>query len=162
MNLNQQIQLLIDNAPGDGRTAKMVQAIAPALKQVAQQLQHSQYFILQSLNQDWVLTVLSNRGKPNLEKRALYAFPTGEDAKMAPSSMQVGQAIALPIPVIHILFQTLAMDAVDSIVFFEKPGNLTVATEVRREDLQYLIQVHLQQTQSRSSTKRGNIPPDIA
>lgn len=162
MNLDQQIKLLIDNAPPDGRTRKMVQAIAPAIKQVAQQLQHSQYFILQTLNRDWVLTVLSNRGNPNLEKRVIYAFPTGDDAKKAPSTTPQAQAIALPIPVTHILFEMLAREAVNSIVFFEIPGNLTVATEVQRQDLQYLIGVHLQQTQSPRRTKPSNLPPDIA
>ena len=162
MNLNQQIQVLIDNAPQDGTTPKVVRAIAPALKQIAQQLHHSQYYILQTLNSDWVSTVLSNRGNPNLEKRAIYAFPTQEDALTAPLSMPKAQAIALPIPVTHILFQLLAMEAISSIVFFETPGNRSAATEVRREDLQSLMQLHLQQSQSQQRTKRSNLPPDIA
>jgi hypothetical protein len=162
MDLNQQIQVLIDNAPQDETTPKVVRAIAPVLKQIAQQLRHSQYYILQTLNSDWVLTVLSNRGNPLLEKRVLYAFPTHEDALAAPSSMPQAQAIALPIPVTHILFQLMAMEAISSIVFFEQPGNRSAATEVRREDLQALIQLHLQQNQSQQRRKRSNLPPDIA
>ena len=162
MNLNQQIQVLIDNAPQDGTTPQVVRAIAPVLKQIAQQLHHSQYYILQTLNSDWVSTVLSNRGNPNLEKRVIYAFPTREDALAVPSSMPKMPAYALPMPVTHILFQLVAMEAVNSIVFFETPGNRSAAIEVRREDLQSLIQLHLQQSQSQQRTKRSNLPPDIA
>lgn len=163
MNLDQQIQVLIDNAPADGTTPNLVRAIAPVLQQVAQQLHHPQYYILQTLNQDWVLTVLSNRGNPNLEKRVIYAFPTGEDAKTAnSSSTTLAPAIAVPIPVTHILFQLVAMETVDSIVFFETPGNRSAATEVRREDIQYLIQLHLQQSQSQQRRKPSNLPPNIA
>ena len=162
MDLNQQIQVLIDNAPQDGSTPKVVRAIAPVLKQIAQQLRHSQYYILQTLNSDWVLTVLSNRGNPILEKRVIYAFPTQEDALAAPLSMPQAQAIALPIPVTHILFQLVAMEAISSIVFFEQPGNRSAATEVRREDLQSLIQLHLEQDRSQQRRKPSNLPPDIA
>ncbi|HAZ48465.1 MAG TPA: hypothetical protein DDW76_10760 [Cyanobacteria bacterium UBA11369] len=162
MDLNQQIQVLIDNAPQDGTTPKVVRAIAPVLQQVAQQLHHSQYYIVQTLNSDWVLTVLSNRGNPNLEKRAIYAFPSREDALAAVSSTRKAQNLALPMPVTHILFQLVAMEAVDSIVFFETPGNRSAAIEVRRQDMQYLIQSHLQQNQSIRRSKRNSPPPDIA
>ncbi len=162
MNLNQQIQVLIDNAPQDGTTPQVVRAIAPVLKQVAQKLRHSQYYILQTLNADWVLTVLSNRGNPLLEKRVIYAFPTQQDALTAQSTMSQTQAIALPMPVTHILFQLVAMEAVNSIVFFETSGNRSAATEVSREDLQSLIQLHLQQSQSQQRRQRSNLPPDIA
>lgn len=162
MNLNQQIQVLIDKAPQDGTTPKMVSAIAPVLKQVAQQLRHSQYYILQTLNSDWVLTVLSNRGNPLLEKRVIYAFPTQEDALAAPLSMPQAQDFALPIPVTHILFQLMAMETISSIVFFEQAGNRSAATEVRREDLQSLIQLHVQQDRSQQRRKRSTLPDDIA
>jgi len=39
-------------------------------------------------------------------------------------------------------------ETVDSTVFFETPGDLTTGIEVRREDLQNLIQVQLKQTPS--------------
>jgi hypothetical protein len=52
MNVDEQIQLLIDNAP---RMVlhPVVAAIAPGLKLLAGQFRHSQY-ILQNLDQDWV------------------------------------------------------------------------------------------------------------
>jgi hypothetical protein len=162
MNLDQQIQLLIDNAPQDGRTPKIIGAIAPALKYLAQQLKHSQYYICQTLNQDWILTVLSNRGNPALEKRVIYAFPTPDDAKNAPSSLPNPQALVLPVPVTHILFQMMAMETIDSIVFFETPGNASAGTEVKREDLQNLIQFQMQKNQSAPRSQPQNLPPDIA
>ena len=46
--LDQQIQSLIDDAPNDGVTPGLIKAIAPALKQLALNLRHEQYYILQS------------------------------------------------------------------------------------------------------------------
>src|SRR5919202_479487 len=113
MDLDQQIQVLIDNAPQDGVTPKVVEAIAPVLKLLAGSLQHSHYYILQTLDQGWVLTTLSNRAQPQFEKNVVYAFPTLKDAK-AFQSVPDPQVIALPIPVTHIVFQMFAMDTVDS------------------------------------------------
>lgn len=162
MNLDQQIRVLIDNAPQDGRTPQIVQAIAPVLTYLAGQLQHTQYYIVQTINQDWLLTTLSNRSQPEVEKHVIYAFPTLNDAKNAPSYPPDTQAITLPVPVTHILFQMVAMDVVDSIVFFETPGNLTAGTEVQRKDLQNLIQLQLQQDRPTPPTKPRNVPPNIA
>lgn len=161
MDLAQQIQVLIDNAPPDGTTPKMVEAIAPVLTLFASQLQHSDYHILQTLDQGWVLTTLSNRAQPDVEKNVIYAFPTLKDAADFQSSWDP-QIIAVPVPVTHILFQMLAIDTVNSTVFFDTPGNLAAGTEVRREDLQRLIQTQLQQTQSAPRSYPSNLPPDIA
>jgi hypothetical protein len=66
--------------------------------------------------------------------------------------------IALPVPVTHILFQLVAVDAIDSVIFFETPGNTTIGTEIQREEAQALIQAYLQQLQSAPT----HLPPDIA
>ncbi|MFB2973304.1 hypothetical protein ACE1CD_30440 [Aerosakkonema sp. BLCC-F183] len=162
MELDRQIQLLIDNAPQDTHTTQAMQAIAPALKLLAQQLRHSQYYILQTFERDWVLTALSNRANPGVEKRVIYAFPTLQDATADRNSIEDPQVLAMPVPVTHILFQMLAMNTVDSTVFFETPGNLSSGTELRREDLQNLIQAHLQQNHTVRRNAPGHIPPDIA
>jgi len=161
MDLEQQIQVLIDNAPQDGTTPKVVEALAPVLKLLANQLRHLEYHILQTLDQDWVLTTLSNRAQPDVEKNVIYAFPTLKDAADF-QSVSDPQIIALPVPVTHILFQMLAIDTVSSLVFFDTPGNLATGTEVRRDDLQNLIQTQLQQLQSVPRSDPSNLPPDIA
>lgn len=161
MDLTEQIQALIDNAPADGTTPKMVEAIAPILTTLASQLHHSDYHILQTLDQGWVVTTLSNRAQPEVEKNVVYAFPTLKDAADFQSNWDP-QIMAMPVPVTHILFQMLALDTVNSTVFFDTPGNLTAGTEVRREDLQRLVQTQLQHTQSAPRSYPSNLPPDIA
>ncbi|MBW4612066.1 MAG: hypothetical protein KME21_02055 [Desmonostoc vinosum HA7617-LM4] len=157
MDLEAQIQLLIDNAPDDGVTPQLVAAIAPTLGAIAQELRYSQYYILQSVKEDWVLTTLSNRANPELEKRVIYAFPTIQDISLISSAGLDPQLIAIAVPVINILFQLVVLEPVDSIIFLETPGTTTNAFEVRRTDLQNLIQQQLQQNRPHRP-----IPPDIA
>ncbi|OLP18767.1 hypothetical protein BST81_08975 [Leptolyngbya sp. 'hensonii'] len=157
MDLDQQIQVLIEYAPKDGVTPKVVEAIAPALKRIAQKLRHPQYYILQTLEQSWILTTISNRANPGLEKNVIYAFSTLKDvAAGSQQSLRDSQILALPVPAIHILFQMMAMETVDSVVFFETPGNVDTGTEIKRTELQTLIQSYLQANFS------SNIPPNIA
>jgi hypothetical protein len=157
MDLKAQIQLLIDNAPNDGITPQLVTAIAPVLSAIAQRLRHSQYYILQNLEEDWVLTTLSNRANPDLEKCVIYAFPTLQDVSLSSNAGLDPQVIAVPIPITHILFQLVALEPVDSIVFFETPGMSTNAVEIQRTELQHLIQKKLHPKDSRTQ-----IPPNIA
>jgi hypothetical protein len=157
MDLEAQIQLLINNAPHDGITPQLITAIAPVLNAIAQKLRYPQYYILQSSESDWVLTTLSNRANPELEKRVIYAFPTLQDISLTSSAGLDPQITAIAIPVTHILFQLVALDPVDSIVFFETPGTNTKTVEVRRSDLQKQIQQKLQHNRSPKQ-----VPPDIA
>ncbi|MBV9389601.1 MAG: hypothetical protein JOZ78_24530 [Chroococcidiopsidaceae cyanobacterium CP_BM_ER_R8_30] len=157
MDLDQQIQELIDNAPQDGVTPRLLTAITPGLKLLAGKLRHSQYYILQNLDHDWVATTLSHRTQPGVEKRVIYAFPS---LQAVPVSMNQGldsQVTAIPIAVTHILFQMVALETVDSTVFFETPGDLTNGIEIRREDIQNLIQLQMKQ-----NTSTSYLPPDIA
>ncbi|MBO1346955.1 MAG: hypothetical protein EBE86_005950 [Hormoscilla sp. GUM202] len=151
MNLDQQIQLLIDQAPTDGSTPFLMEAIAPVLKSIASQLKHSQYYIIQSPDDNWVLTTLSNRVQPELQKNVIYAFPTQKDAANTAYARQDPRAMALPHPVTHILFQMVAMETVDSLVFFETPGNLDAGTEVERADVQKLIFSYMQLLKRKSN-----------
>ncbi|WP_375499523.1 hypothetical protein [uncultured Nostoc sp.] len=157
MDLEAQIQLLIDNAPRDGMTPNLIAAIAPALRTIAQKLRHSQYYILQNSESSWVLTTLSNLTNPGLEKRVIYAFPTIQDVSLISPAGLDPQMLAKIIPVTHILFQLVALEPVDSIVFLETPGKTTHTVEIRRTKLEKLMQKHLRQQQSPKQ-----IPPDIA
>jgi hypothetical protein len=164
MNLDQQIQSLIDEATPDGTTPQVVAAIAPALKLLAQELQHLEYYILQTVDGSWAVTTLSNRSQPNLEKRVIYAFPTANDAAKAASSFN-SRIVTVSIPVAYILFQMLALESIDSIIFFEISGRLEAGTEVLRSQVQNLIGSYLQQYQSApksTKSKFTNLPPDIA
>jgi hypothetical protein len=158
MSLDEQIQVLIDDAPADGVTPVMVNAISPALKLLAQRLRHLQYYIVQTLEQDWALSILNNQAEPGTKKTVIYAFPSLKDVASGPYPMQDPQLIALPLPVTHILFQMLAMESIDGIIFFEMPGNLSTGIEIQREELNTLIQGYLNQAQPPTQL----IPPDIA
>lgn len=157
MDLDRQIQALIDHAPQDGSTPAVMRAIAPALKSLVGQLNHLQYYILQTADQRWVTTALSHRVQPVLEKTVVYAFATARDAAIAPYVPENTQVTAIGMPVTHILFQMLAMPTVESVVFFETAGDVINGTEVSRKSLNHLIQTYLQKYRMESS-----LPPDIA
>jgi hypothetical protein len=154
MDLDQQIQALIEKAPPDGSTPQILKAIAPALVLIAQQLQHLEYSILQAVDQSWAIVVLSNLKQPGREKRVIYAWTSLKDASQA-AAAAADRLRPVLLPVTHILFQMIALEGLDSIVFFESPGNQEVGTEIPREQVQNLINVYLQQYRSAP-------PPDIA
>ncbi|OCQ92671.1 hypothetical protein BCD64_07920 [Nostoc sp. MBR 210] len=160
MDLETQIQLLIDNAPRDGISPHLVTAIVPAFRAIAQQLRHSQYYILQKEG-SWVLTTLSHRTDPSLEKQVIYAFSTIQDVSLISSAGRDPQVVATPIAVTHILFQLIALEPVDSIVFLETPGTLAHTVEIQRSQLEKTIQKQLKQSLKSKKTSR-KIPPDIA
>lgn len=161
MDLDRQIRSLIDKAPPDGSTPQILEAIAPALLLLAQQLKHLEYSILQTFEQSWAITVLSNLKQPGREKKVIYAFSRLEDASLAATA--AGSRVRpISLPVTHILFQMMALEGLDSIVFFETPGNLEQGTEILREQVQNLINVYLQQYRSTSQSSSSNLPPDIA
>lgn len=158
MDLQTQIQLLIDNAPQDGITPQLIVAIAPALSTLAQKLCYLQYYILQDSEQGWVLTTLSNRSNPKLQRRVIYAFPTLQDIPEGDKAPTTGLKVTpILMDVTQILFQLLAMEPVDSIVFLDKPGKNSQGFEVKRSDLQNLVRQLLQ-----STTSGSQVPPDIA
>lgn len=157
MDLKTQVQLLINNAPRDGITPHLVSAIAPALIAIAKKLRHSQYYILQNAEERWVLTTLSNRAHPGLEKRVIYAFPTIQDVSLISPAGLDPQMLGKIVPVTHILFQLLALEPVDSIVFLETPGQTTHTVEIQRSELQNILQNQMKQHEVSKQ-----IPPDIA
>lgn len=157
MDLDAQISALVQEATGSAVTPDTVEAIAPTLKAVAGQLQHRQYYILQTLEQGWVMTTLSSRNQPDVKKNIVYAYPSLKDAGAGPISVKDPQVMALPVPVTHILFQMLAMKPVHSVVFLEQPGQAGQGVEVRRQDIEALIQAQLKQAQ-----QGGPVPPNLA
>jgi hypothetical protein len=159
MDLDQQIQLLVDNAPQDGQTPQLVAAIAPVFKSFASRLRHPQYYMLQNLESSWIVTTLNHRSQPGLEKNVAYAFPTLQDVTTDPSARRDPQVLALPVPVAQIIFQLVSSPTIDSVIFFENPGNTEIGTEILRSEIAEMIQKHMQQVHSRSETQP---PTDIA
>ena len=158
MNLEQQLQILQDNSSVHGVAPIVIeQAIAPVLKMYASQLRHLEYYLLQNLSQGWVLTTLRSRAKTSAEKKVIYAFSTAQDATTF-AGIDDPEIVALPIPVIQILFQIFAIQTLDSVIFLDNPGNLSTGVEVHRADVHNLIQKQLQNLARQPS----NIPTDLA
>jgi hypothetical protein len=156
MDLDAQIADLIQGATGSTLPAGTVEAIAPTLTAIAGQLRHTQYYILQTLEQGWVMTTLSSREQPDVRKNVVYAFPSLNDARNGSASVKDPQVMALPVPVTHILFQMLAMKPVHSVVFLEGAGKTGQGVEVRRQDIEALVQAQLKQARDSS------VPPNLA
>ncbi|MEO1401287.1 MAG: hypothetical protein AAFV72_08520 [Cyanobacteria bacterium J06635_1] len=149
MNLDQQIQILIDEAP-DQTAAQAVQTVAPLLKELAEQLKHPEYYILQNVEQGWVMTTLSHRQTEAPTKTVIYAYPSLEAASAGQKNNP--ELMAMPYPVTHLLFQLLSLKQLDSLILLDDGGKQGV--EVQRQMLQTLLQQQLKQS-------RGG-PPDIA
>jgi hypothetical protein len=141
MELQRQIQLLLQEAPQDGQTPQIVQVIAPVLLELAQRLKYTEYNLLQSLDQRWQVTTLQHRNQQNLEKSVIYAFGSAKDATNAGNR----QLLVTAKPVIQLLFQLLALEGVDSLIFMDTPGDQNKGIEIQRQELQELVRVQLQQ-----------------
>ncbi len=139
-DLDQQIQALVQLAPPDGVSPELVAAFGPSLKHVAGQLRFLEYYILQSVDGRWVVATMQNEYDPTESKNIIYAYPTLKDVTTGPNFSRDPDLMALPLPVTHILFQAIALDPVDSLVFFEVPGDLTQAAEVQRAHLQAMLE----------------------
>ncbi len=163
--LDDQIQALLAGAPQDGQTPLLIEVITPLLKEIALQLKHSEYYILQNTEGRWMMTSLSHREEQQPDKTVIYAYATLADAQLSPHARMDNQVMALPTPVILILFQLLALQPVTSLLFFDSPGNRKEAVEVRRDDIQNLVKTQLklfQQLQHSQPTQANPIPPDLA
>ena len=158
MELDDQVDLLVRNAQDNGLSPLAITTIAPVLLADDSQLRHHQYYLLQTLEQGWVMTALTHRNQPESQKNVVYAYPSLKDAAESQAANLDPRVMALPVPVVHILFQLLAMKPVDSLVFCETPGQNGQGVEVRRQDLESLVQSQLQETDLDGVTP----PPDIA
>lgn len=153
MTLEQQLRLIIDDAANYGVPPVVVEkAIAPVLKSFADQLQNLEYYILQNLEDDWVLTTITN---PQLQqdKRVIYAFTSVQDAANFQGKANP-DLIATPIFVIQLLFRLFSLQQVDSIIFLDDPQNLNHGVEIERQRLSQLIKHQIELIRK--------IPPNIA
>ena len=152
MTLEQQLQLIIDDAANYGVPSSVVEgAIAPVLKAFAEQLQHLEYYILQNLAEDWVLTTIANP-QTQQSKKVIYAFISVQDAATFQGTANP-DLIAMPICVVQLLFRLISLQEVDSIIFLENSPNLNDGVEIERDRLSQLIRQQIEQL--------GKIPPNI-
>ena len=144
MDLDQQLQILIDNAPNYGVPALVIEkAIAPALRIFAEQLKLSEYYILQNATEDWVMFHLKNNPQQDFEKTVIYAFTSHQDA-MRFNQKSDEEIVASSLPTTHILFRLFSVKQIDSIIFFNEVENFNQGIELKRKDLQHSIQQQLQ------------------
>lgn len=153
MELDRQLEILINDAANYGVAPLVIEAaIAPVLKLFADRLQHLQYYILQNLEEEWVLTTLTN-SKLKQEKRIIYAFVSVQDAATFAGKTNP-DLIAMSIPIAQLLFRLFSWQQVDSIIFLENSQNLSQGLEIERKYLSKLIQQQIKQL--------NKIPPNIA
>jgi hypothetical protein len=153
MTLEKQLQIIIDDAENYGVPRAVVEkAIAPVLKSFTEQLHHLEYYILQNLGSDWVLTTIMN---PQLqqEKKVIYGFISVEDAATF-QGVANADLIAMPISVVQLLFRFISLEEVDSIIFLENSQNLKSGIEIERDRLTQLIHQQIEQL--------SKTPPNIA
>jgi hypothetical protein len=145
VNLEQQIQTLIDQAPAD--LQQPIAQIAPLLNQIAEDLTHQSYFIGQNPAQEWIVITLQNGQQTQMD--AVYAFGHQQDALTFYGST----AIAIEMPIIDLLFQLLALDSIHQLIFFDEESNMESGRTLSRTDIKQAIEQHLQNSQG--------IPPDL-
>ncbi len=144
MDLDQQLQILIDDAPNYGVPALVIEkAIAPVLRIFAEQLKFTEYYILQNETENWVMFKVRNDPQQDSEKTVIYAFTSYQDA-IGFNQEPEEKIVANPLPTTHILFRLFSLKKIDSIIFFNEVENLNQGIELRREELQNLIQQQLQ------------------
>ena len=153
MELDRQLEIIIEDAIDyDVPPIVVEKAIAPVLKNFANQLQFLEYYVLQNLAEEWVLTTITN---PKLKqtKNVIYAFVSVRDAA-AFSAKTDPDLIAMPTPVAQLLFRLFSLQQVDSIIFLEDSQKLDRGIEVERSHLLESIQQQVQQL--------NNLPPNFA
>jgi hypothetical protein len=111
VELTQQVTNLITEAPADLQPA--IAAMAPILESAAKSLGQLSYWLGCSTEGDWMVVTLQHP-QTKEEKKAIYCFSHEADLRHSnKADMDV-----LEIPTIDLLFQLLALDGVDQLVFF--------------------------------------------
>jgi hypothetical protein len=142
MDLQDQVQALIENAPADETTREGVRVVAKALSEVAQGLGHREYYVLQNFQQQWQVTTLQHRSQDDVQKTVLYAYAHLINATQAAQSDDL---IAVPVPIVQLLFQFFSFENVDSFLFVDNLHDPNQIREIALQDLQALVHAFLEQ-----------------
>ncbi|NJK35382.1 MAG: hypothetical protein HC919_10770 [Oscillatoriales cyanobacterium SM2_2_1] len=152
--LQRQAEALVQNAPDDGVTSGAVQLVAGVLRVIAQRLTHTQYFLLQNRETQWLTHTLGNRQNPEIEKTIVYAYSGGTAANLERLKLNSGELVVVEYPVLEILFRLLSLREVDGVVFFEQATEVKSGVEVNRLDVEQLC---AQQVQRAKAIHRSSI-----
>lgn len=155
MDIDQQILALIKGAPPEANIQQAIRVVSPVIRTVAQQLQHLEYYILQSVSNQWLQAAIPDPNNADRPKRVIYAYPSLAAAAGDRLAKTNPGLMALPIPVARLLFQLPSIEPVDSLIFLETESR-DRAIEVRRSDLKSMFQAHL------SQQMKPQVPPNIA
>ncbi len=155
MTIDQQLESLIETAPPEANIKQAIQVVAPVIRSVAQQLQHLEYYILQSAGRQWLQATITRKDHPAEPKRVIYAYPSLSAAAGDKLSTSNPGLMAIPMPVAQLLFQLPSISPVDSLIFLENEAR-DQAIEVRRDDVKAMFQSQLAQS------IKPQVPPDIA
>ena len=153
MDLEEQLRVIVEDAVNYGVPSVVAaKAIAPVLGLFAQQLQHEQYYILQNLEGDWVVTTIAN---PQIqeEQRVIYAFVSVQDAATF-RDLNNPDLVAVPMPIAQLLFRIFALQTIDSLIVLEDSQNLNRGVKIEQKTLAQSIQQQIEQL--------GNIASDLA
>ena len=164
MTLDLQLQDLVREAANHQIAPVVIQkAIVPIFEPIAKQLKHLDFYLLQSSQEDWIISVISKNLqnkttkseslRDQSAKKVIYAFSSLQDAQNFPTT-KTQDLVAIKLPIIQILFQFFIIQQLDSLIFFDQPGNLKQGLEVDQNDLRNQIQTRIIQLKS--------LPPDIA
>ncbi len=158
MNLDQQLQSLVKEAPNYGvPTVIMQNGVIPVINVFAKQLKYSQYYLRQTLDDNLLLTILGSEENPEIEKKVIYAFPSVKDAtEFSDSQIDDHKLVAEALPVTQILFQMFTMKGVDSVIFLDQPQDYQQSKEIYCHKLQLAIKQNL------SNLVNANPPTNIA
>lgn len=153
MTLDRQVEALIDGAP-DQNSRKSVMAIAPILRQFAETLPRTTYYICQSPQGEWVVTTLSNRQKPHVEINVIYAFISVDDVREF-NGGALANSLAIEVPIVQLLFYLLAFPEIDRLIFLNDSQNLDLGRDISRDELEKSIA-----NQVKPDAGSG-LPPDV-
>ncbi len=145
MNLDQQLQILINEAPNYGVPSPIMEyGVVPVLKTYAQQLDYQHYYLRQTNENNLVVTILSDQENVSVEKKVIYAFPSVNDASHFPDAkIDDSNIVAEEICIGQILFQMFTMKEIDSVIFVDKPEKYEESKEIYCDKLQQAIQANL-------------------
>ena len=155
MKLNKQLQNLIQEAPNYGVPAIIMEnGVIPVISAFAQQLNYAQYYLRQTLDDNLLLTILSSKQNPEIEKKVIYAFPSVKDAQDFPDSTinDTNNVVAQALPVTQILFQMFTMKGVDSVIFLDQPDDYQQSKEIYCHKLQSAIKQNLSNLVNKDSS----------
>jgi hypothetical protein len=147
-DLDRQIDELVQGAPQDGVTPGITKVISSVLKAIAMQLHHSSYYILQSQDGSWLLTTLSNRTSPDVEKNAIYAYCNSTAANLERLKQGDRHLVCLEIGIIELLFRLVGLKEIDSLILFDKSTDTQRGMEISRVELQGLCDKQMQKLQA--------------